>query len=83
MWGAVAVLDALADDRAADDHTRGERCIGWLKECHRVAIRYEKLAVHFLGMIKPAMIQRCLRLPDPSNRAWRRSAFTSPAIART
>lgn len=46
-----------------------ERCIGWLKECRRVATRYEKLAVHFLGMIKLAMIQRCFRLLDPSNRA--------------
>lgn len=46
-----------------------ERCIGWLKECRRVATRYEKLAVHFLGMVKLAMIQRCLRLLDPSNRA--------------
>jgi transposase len=45
-----------------------ERCIGWLKECRRVATRYEKLAVHFLAMVKLAMIQRCLRLLDPSNR---------------
>jgi len=46
-----------------------ERCIGWLKECRRVATRYEKLALHFLAMVKLAMIQRCLRLLDPSNRA--------------
>jgi len=46
-----------------------ERCIGWLKECRRVATRYEKLAVHLLAMVKLAMIQRCLRLLDPSNRA--------------
>lgn len=45
-----------------------ERCIGWLKCCRRVATRYEKLATHFLGMVKLAMIQRCLRLLDPSNR---------------
>lgn len=45
-----------------------ERCIGWLKECRRVATRYEKLATHFLAMVKLAMIQRCLRLLDPSNR---------------
>lgn len=45
-----------------------ERCIGWLKGCRRVATRYEKLAVHFLAMVKLAMIQRCLRLLDPSNR---------------
>lgn len=46
-----------------------ERCIGWLKECRRVATRYEKLAVHYLAMVTLAMIQRCLRLLDPSNRA--------------
>jgi transposase len=45
-----------------------ERCIGWLKCCRRIATRYEKLAIHFVGMIKLAMIQRCLRLLDPSNR---------------
>lgn len=45
-----------------------ERCIGWLKESRRVATRYEKLATHFLSMVKLAMIQRCLRLLDPSNR---------------
>lgn len=39
-----------------------ERCIGWLKECRRVATRYEKLAVHYAGMVKLAMIQRLLRL---------------------
>lgn len=41
-----------------------ERCIGWLKRCRRVATRYEKLAIHYLGMVKLAMIQRCLRLLD-------------------
>lgn len=46
-----------------------ERCIGWLKECRRIATRYEKLATHYLAMVKLAMIQRCLRVLDPSNRA--------------
>ena len=46
-----------------------ERCIGWLKCCRRIATRYEKLATHFLAMVKLAMIQRCLRILDPSNRA--------------
>jgi transposase len=45
-----------------------ERCIGWLKWCRRIATRYEKLAESYLGMIKLAMIQRCLRLLEPSNR---------------
>ena len=38
-----------------------ERCISWLKECRRVATRYEKLARNFLAMIKLAMIERLLR----------------------
>lgn len=39
-----------------------ERCVGWLKECRRLATRFEKKAVNFLGMVKLAMIGRCLRL---------------------
>ncbi len=46
-----------------------ERCIGWLKACRRIATRFEKLAIHFLAMVKLAMIQRCNRLlNEPSNR---------------
>jgi len=39
-----------------------ERCVSWLKECRRVATRYEKLAVNFLGMIDLAIVQRLLRV---------------------
>jgi transposase len=45
-----------------------ERCVGWLKECRRVATRYDKLATHYLAFVKLAMIQRCLRLLEPSDR---------------
>ena len=45
-----------------------ERCIGWLKHCRRIATRFEKLANHFVAMVTLAMIQRCLRILDPSNR---------------
>ena len=45
-----------------------ERCIGWLKWCRRVATRYEKLAESYLGMVKLAIIQRCNRLLEPSDR---------------
>ena len=38
-----------------------ERCIGWLKESRRIATRYEKLAVHYLGMIKLGMILQYLQ----------------------
>lgn len=39
-----------------------ERCISWLKECRRVATRYEKLARNFLAMVKLAMIERLFRM---------------------
>lgn len=45
-----------------------ERCIGWLKCCRRIATRYEKLATHYLAMVKLAIVQRCLRVLDPSDR---------------
>jgi transposase len=39
-----------------------ERCVGWLQECRSIAPRFEKLAVHFLGMVQLAIIERYLRL---------------------
>ena len=39
-----------------------ERCIGWLKECRRIATRFEKLAVSYLAMLKLAMIARYFRI---------------------
>lgn len=39
-----------------------ERCIGWLKECLRVATRFEKFAVNFLAMLQLAIIRRYLRI---------------------
>lgn len=37
-----------------------ERCIGSLKWFRRVATRYEKLATHYLAMVKLAIIFRLL-----------------------
>lgn len=45
-----------------------ERCIGWLKWCRRIATRYEKLGESYLAMVKLAMIQRCNRILDLSDR---------------
>jgi transposase len=45
-----------------------ERCVGWLKECRRIATRFEKLAVNFVAMLKLAIIERYLRR-DLSDRA--------------
>jgi transposase len=44
-----------------------KRCIGWLKECRSVATRYEKLALHYLGMVELAIIERYLRLLTTSS----------------
>jgi transposase len=38
-----------------------EQSIGWIKECRRIATRYEKLAVSFLAMIKLAFIRYYLK----------------------
>lgn len=46
-----------------------ERCIGWLKQNRRLGTRYEKLAVHYLAMVKLAFISRYLRLLEPSDTA--------------
>lgn len=44
-----------------------ERSIGFLKECRSLATRFEKLAVHYLGLVHLAIIERYLRLlvPEP------------------
>jgi transposase len=39
-----------------------EQCVGWLKELRRIATRFEKLAVHFLGMLHLAIIRRYLKI---------------------
>jgi hypothetical protein len=33
-----------------------------LKECRSIGTRYEKLALHYLGLVKLAIIERYLRL---------------------
>ena len=50
------------DKRAYRRRSVIENCVGWLKECRRIATRFEKLAVNYLGMLKLAMIERYLRL---------------------
>jgi transposase len=75
--GIVAVIPTRKDQRRNphfDTETYRkrnvvERCVAWLKEDRRLATRSEKLAVNFLAMVKLAMIRRCLRLLDSSDRA--------------
>jgi len=44
-----------------------ERCVGRLKHNRRLGTRYEKLAVHYLAMLKLAFVSRYLRLLEPSD----------------
>ena len=74
-------LRSAGDDALVTRHTRGvydrladaqevlEQCVGWLKECRRVGTRFDKLAGSFLSFVKMAIIQRYLRILDPSDRA--------------
>jgi transposase len=39
-----------------------EQRVGWLKELRRIATRFEKLAVHFLGVLYLAVLQLYLRV---------------------
>ncbi len=43
-----------------------ERCIGWLKENRRIAMRYEKLAINYLGMLKLAMLKKYMAYAFPN-----------------
>jgi transposase len=38
-----------------------ERCVGWLKECRRIATRYEKLMVSFRAMFDLAFLRQYLK----------------------
>ena len=68
-----AVIPRRSDQHPTDGRVRFDRqayrrrstieqCNGWLKECRRVATRFEKLAVNFLAMIHLAFIERYLRI---------------------
>jgi transposase len=39
-----------------------EQCVGWMKEYRRIGTRFEKLAVHYHGMLQLAMIRRYLKM---------------------
>jgi len=53
------------DARAYRSRNVIERCVGWLKECRRVATRFEKLALNYLAVLKLALIERLLRVFFP------------------
>lgn len=49
------------------ERNRVERFIGKLKQCRRVATRYEKLGANFLAMVKLAAIRIWLRVAARAN----------------
>jgi transposase len=49
------------DKETYKKRSAAEQCVGWLKEYRRIGTRFEKLAIHFMGMIQLAIIHRCLR----------------------
>ena len=53
--------DATFDREAYRQRNIIEWLIGWLKELRRLATRYEKLAIHYLGMLKPGMVRQYLK----------------------
>ena len=78
-WLSQRAIEAVIPNRSNQQRVRiskrkyrgrnvVERCIGWLKWCRRIATRYEKLADSYLAMIKLAMIQRCNRIRELSDR---------------
>lgn len=56
------------DRQAYRQRNAVERCVGWLKESRRLAIRYDKLARNYLAMVHLVMIRRYLTT-DFSDRA--------------
>ena len=54
--------DVTFDKAAYRGRAVVEQCVGWLKEFRRIGTRFEKLAVHFHGMLQLAMIRRYLKM---------------------
>ena len=53
--------DPEFDKKRYRDRNVIERCIGWLKECRRIATRFEKLALRYVAMLKLAIIREYLK----------------------
>ena len=57
------------DRKTYRKRSRIECAVGWLKECRRLGTRYDKLALNFLAFAKLAIMQKYLRVLDPSDTA--------------
>ena len=70
LWDHILAARKPTFDRVAYRRRHAiENCVGWLKEARGVATRFEKLAIHYLGLLKLGMIRMLLRrllapLPD-------------------
>ena len=53
--------DPRFDRQAYRERNIIERCVAWIKELRRIATRFEKLAIHYLGMLKLGMIRQYLK----------------------
>lgn len=72
-YGLIPIIPKRRDKDGKKKRNRGfdkeaykkrnvvERCLLWLKECRRVATRYEKLAATYAAMVNMAAIRRLLR----------------------
>lgn len=58
--------EAAFDWRAYRRRNVVERLVGGLKECRRMATRYEKLATAYLAVVKLAMLRRLIRIAFPN-----------------
>ena len=63
-WLARRGMDAVVPKRSDEV----ERRVGWINEFRRVGTRFNKLAGSFMAFVRLALIQRHLRLLDPSDR---------------
>ena len=57
------------DKKTYRKRSRIEQSIGGLKECRRLATRFDKLAVNFLAFVDLGIMLKYLRILDPSDRA--------------
>jgi len=61
-----------------------ENCVGWLKGARGIATRFEKLAIHYLALLKLGMIRMLLRrFTEPGKVTHRARAGNAWDTART
>jgi transposase len=64
--GSKALWDTISDDDAPK-HDLVERFFNKIKQCRRVATRYDKLAANYLAFIQLASIRLWLRVNESAS----------------